>query len=212
MKTFAERMKSIRGYLSLSRKEFSERFGIPEPTLRSWELSKTTISKLQLKKLTEALGRGNLSCSESWLLHGDGESPFSARDPFQAHLAKFEKDTLDTLQRDSLSKRVEILFKLYYPNGILFQIESEHFAPFFQKEDLIFAIEEDPSQIQFGFPYICELENNERILQFIFQNEAGDRIFLDSYPQSPVAFNAFKKNVPLVKLYRILFISKPFNR
>ena len=77
MDNSGDRIKSLRGFLALSRREFCHKHGIPEVTLKSWELSLKSISTKQLEKIIGAFEKEGVSCTQEWILKGTPPSPFS---------------------------------------------------------------------------------------------------------------------------------------
>ena len=60
----------------LSRASFSKKHDIPLPSLRSWEINASQISKRMLQKLLHAFLKEKISVSESWILEGMAPGPF----------------------------------------------------------------------------------------------------------------------------------------
>ncbi|MGB0934865.1 MAG: helix-turn-helix domain-containing protein [Alphaproteobacteria bacterium] len=73
--SIGERLRLLRTACQLSRREFSERSGIPEPSLRSWELDLSNISEKSLLKLIEAFAQEGLQVDLGWITTGGGALP-----------------------------------------------------------------------------------------------------------------------------------------
>lgn len=77
--TSGKRIKYIRDICGLSRRKFAENYSLKEFTLRSWELDISEISNNSIKKLTLALYKEGIICSEEWIKTGIGDLPYSIK-------------------------------------------------------------------------------------------------------------------------------------
>lgn len=94
----ASRLKKIRLYLGLTRKDFGRILEISEYTVRSWELGAKKFTETSVKRVVQALNeKTNFACSFDWLMFGLGDSPIS----------HFEQQiTFDPIQFDSLHNKL----------------------------------------------------------------------------------------------------------
>lgn len=170
-RTFAERVKAIRGYLSLTRKEFSKKHGIPEPTIRAWELSLYTISPTHLQKLIKAFKAENILCSEDWLLRGTGTSPLFAVEAINKELEKAE-DQLVGSKGPIKPVYLELaIFERYNENSLTVEVTDNLMLPLYEKGDYVGGIK--PSKAlkdeDFGKPFIVILTDGTKLVRSLYQ-------------------------------------------
>ena len=75
--TVGDRIRLLRTACQLSRRQFSERNKIPEPTLRAWELNLSKISTRSLAKVVHAFHGEGIDTSSKWILTGLGDKPYA---------------------------------------------------------------------------------------------------------------------------------------
>lgn len=75
-KTIGERIRQIRGMTGLTRIDFAEKHGLSHPSLRSWELNYTNISKNTLQKIINTAQKENIYVSLDWLTNGSMPGPY----------------------------------------------------------------------------------------------------------------------------------------
>ncbi len=176
--TFAERIKALRGYLSMTRKEFCSKHGIPEPTLRAWELSLYSISPNHLQKLIKAFEKENILCTTDWLLHGEGTPPLFAAETINRELVKVNNDVSN---KGSLVSPVLVetaVFQTYNPESFVMQISDNSMLPQFEKGDYVGGIKRNfPLKTDdFGKVYIVLLADGSSVVRIVYQGST-DRAF-----------------------------------
>lgn len=75
LEQIAGRIRSARGFVRMTRKEFCEKHGFNLHTLFSWEAGKYLVRRPSLEKFCKALASEGVFCSAEWLLEGTGEGP-----------------------------------------------------------------------------------------------------------------------------------------
>ena len=73
---FSQKIRSLRGYLGLSREAFSKKSGIPRETLNQWENNRRkNISEKSVQRIIAAFEQEGIFCTREWLLNDEGDSP-----------------------------------------------------------------------------------------------------------------------------------------
>lgn len=71
----AGRIRSARGFVRMTRKEFCEKHGFNLHTVFSWEAGKYLVRRPSLEKFCKALAKEGVFCSAEWLMEGKGDGP-----------------------------------------------------------------------------------------------------------------------------------------
>jgi hypothetical protein len=208
--TFAERVKSLRGYLSMTRKEFCSKHAIPEPTLLAWELSLYSISPSHLQKLIRAFERENILCTEDWLLRGEGTPPLFAAETIGREL---EKITKDISTQPSLISPVLVesaVFQRYNPGSLVIQVSDDSMCPQFEKGDAVGGIKQsDPLKASdFGKVYIVVLEGEDPMVRILYQGNTGDSFTLGCLNLMNQVKNPIMTDVTPKELYQVVWHRK----
>lgn len=70
------RLKSIRQSLRLSRRAFSEKFGVSVYTLQNWEVNKNHgLTEVRARQLVHIFKEAGIHCNYEWLMYGTGDAP-----------------------------------------------------------------------------------------------------------------------------------------
>lgn len=209
--TFAERIKALRGYLSMTRKEFCSKHGIPEPTLRAWELSLYSISPSHLQKLIKAFERENILCTTEWLLQGEGTPPLFAAETINREL---EKVTDDMSGNSTLVSPVLVesaVFQRYNPESLVIQISDNSMLPQFEKGDYVGGIKKNLSLIKatdFGKIYIVVLEDGSQIVRIVYQGDTEKTFTLGCLNLLNQQKNPIMSEVKPKELYQVVWHRK----
>ncbi len=170
-KTFADRVKAIRGYLSLTRKEFSKKHGIPEPTIRAWELSLYSISPTHLQKLIKAFKAEDILCTEDWLLHGKGTPPLFALEAINKELGKVEDQLVSQSGPIKPVVLESAVFEKYNDNSLTVEVSDNLMLPLYEKGDYVGGIKPNRTlkDEDFGKPYIVVLSDDTKLVRSLYQ-------------------------------------------
>lgn len=76
----ASRLKKLRLYLGLTRKNFEIKFGISRHTLRAWEIGEKRFTDNAIKRVVDLLNSNGINCSFEWFLSGMGDSPIMLKE------------------------------------------------------------------------------------------------------------------------------------
>ena len=155
MTDFGARLRAIRMViLNMSRQEFSNKFDIPEITVRAWETGKTNITKLSLEKLVKRLRSEQIAVSEEWLLSGKGISPFS---------------TLNIEKRDLCEKDIFLSNNL---GSIILEIADSSYEPLFGRGDIVGGTPTDISMLKnYGLVLIDTNNKQKEIKRSVFTDD-----------------------------------------
>lgn len=169
--TFGERLKSIRGFLRLSREAFAARHGIPARTLKTWELSQFLISDAHMKNLLNALEREKIPCSAEWLLEGIGPSPFSEREDINTQRASQDGYSGIYAEREFfLKNNAQSLVQVVSDNAM---------SPYFHKGDYVGGIKTDIHKLDRKSAFIVYVKGKpEPLIRFLKQDKSNKAILI----------------------------------
>lgn len=156
-----QRIRSVRGFTSLTRKAFSQKHKISEATLKAWELSVTTIREASLDRFLEALRAEGIVCSKEWIREGKGSPPYKLNSDTSAAETQAE-------EHGGILAEVNFFLK-NNKNAVVFQIPDESMAPFYNAEDYIGGILiQDASSIKNDCFYLVTLKSGEKGVRNLF--------------------------------------------
>lgn len=185
MKDFGSRLKAVRmTILGMSREEFSDRFGVPLITLRSWETGKTKINPTSLNKLVRTLSSEKISISENWLTSGEGLSPFSPKYEFKTGMS--EKD----------------IFLSSNPGSIIFEIKDSEYEPFLEPGDILGATQIQTQMAKSHNISLIEINGKSIQIVKILVSEDEQLIFIPIKKSSPKKPIIYKSGI---KIYKIIW-------
>ncbi len=187
---FGLRIKFLRvNVLGMGRAEFSEKFNIPEITIRSWEGNKAKPSERSISKLIDSLSKRNIKVSMEWLKYGQGIPPTGSNYP---------KTMLDILYFDS--------FLSNQSGSIVLELENDQCIPFLPKNVVLGGVLiSDFSKLHNDTLVIYTKNNKTHAVKRLFFTETDKKILfpLDN-DKSSYALEKKKK-----KIYKIVWIKYP---
>lgn len=191
---FKQRLKALRGFISLSRREIQEKYGIKTVTYTSWELGQIDhINDTSLKKLLSVFHSEGLYCTEEWLLEGKGASPF------------VEKSMPDLPEGLDPINQERSLFLKVNPDSVVVDILDHSMSPLYKKGDLVGGVLVNPKNYgdYASMPCIIETEDNRKKVSY-FSKTDGKKFFL--YGVSDLNEPLSNKDpMPIKSLYHILW-------
>lgn len=119
------RIRSLRGFTSLSRRAFCEKYVFSEATFKSWETGLTSIRETSLKNLIQAFQKEGIICSKDWIRKGIGTSPY-----------KLSEASQEPSQERGLLEEVDF-FLQNNQNVVVCQMEDESMVPFYALNDYV---------------------------------------------------------------------------
>ncbi len=139
------RLKKIRLYLGMTRKQFGDAIGISQYTIRSWENGAKTFTTDGIQRVTQALkGKIDFSCSFEWLMSGTGSSPISLCEE-----NKIQDNLFISL--DSSAKKISneiVIFKKNNKSADVILVSDYTFSPIANEGDYIGLILIDISSME----------------------------------------------------------------
>lgn len=201
MDTFGTRLKSLRGLLGLSRKEFSGKHGFSEFTIRSWELGKTNINKNQLKKVLDAFEIENLVCDAEWLLYGKGTSPFVTR-------ALLKQNNIDNYKIKGALLEADFFQENNY-ESIITRVTDQLMAPFFYVGDLVggVPISEENVHSLVGRHVIVVTYKDQIFVRILLPSDKKD-LYTFTCTNLEKIKEGYLHEVQIKKIYKIVWIRR----
>lgn len=200
-----ERLKYIRDYmLRVSRSYITEKYHVPQVTLKAWELGTTKISITNLQKCIEIYRSEGLIISQDWVLYGKGLEPVSVSvvnnyfsNPSDEEIAS-EDDEILMLQDLNMFKQNRV-------NVLTMMVSSDEMRPFYKPGDYIGGKMRDLALINdlANKDCIVILTSGAQIFRRLFINMAGQYNLTCLNPNEntaePVLFNVeIQKIAPVV--------------
>jgi transcriptional regulator with XRE-family HTH domain len=205
--TPGQRLQLIRNMLNLSRNDVHCKYGIPVPTLRSWELGKTKIGLKALYRCMECYKQEGILCSSEWILEGKGLEP--QRTQQLQHL--FQTPQMGEIQADDVLMLKEMqYFQSLHPSAVMIQVANDEMLPYYQIGDYLAGIPVDPSLwIELDQQHcIVELPNKLSLVRkFIVTNKANAHFSLImtnplALSHEPIMYNPSLVNVAPIIMHR----------
>jgi transcriptional regulator with XRE-family HTH domain len=201
--TSGDRIKAVRTHLGLTRKQFAEKHGFSDSTLKAIEYSTAPLKPSQLHKLIEIFLREGLPCSEEWIITGKGE-------PL---LKKEDLDKTSSSLLNPISEEIKV-FQKNYPRSLLIQLKDNSMSPFYEKQDYIGGIKitRTLKPSDYGRPYIVVLQDNKKLVRSLYPGQPKELFTLISLNLlNPLECPCYV-NVPLNGLYEIIWYRKGTNQ
>ncbi|MBY0463048.1 MAG: helix-turn-helix domain-containing protein [Alphaproteobacteria bacterium] len=170
--TIGERVQALRRALGATRRDFSKKHNIPEPTLRILESAQADISSKQLHKLIKAFEAEGIICPQEWLLKGQGIEPSAAKGLVQREIDSMELD--ETLLIDPVLVEAAC-FQKYTPDSIVLQVTDEMMSPLYKRDDYVGGVKVSLSFSASLHKESCiiELENGTKLIRIIHPGSKG---------------------------------------
>lgn len=167
-KDFSQRLRALRGYLSLSRSEIEQKYGIKVISYSLWESGKSEyINDLSLEKLLKLFKSEGIECSEEWLIEGKGLSPFKDLSN-NASTSSQQLSDLEAIEKE------KGCFLNSHKNAIVINVLNDDMVPYYYQGDLVGGIKIEKNNYPnfIGFPCIITDKNNiTSIKKFSILNE-----------------------------------------
>lgn len=132
----AQRLKTLRQAIRLSRRKMGEKYQIPPGTLQNWEDGRYGgLSEKGARKMVEAFQAEGLICRIEWLLYGIGQDPVASTTQLSGK--SFAPHVLNYQDEQSNIRKELQLFHQLNPNSIDCIITDATMMPFYQLGDLV---------------------------------------------------------------------------
>lgn len=158
------RIKSLRMLIGCTRKEFAEKTGISENTLKIWEEPAETrngISKKGANRLIAAMKDCGITCTLEWLLFGLGYGP--SLQHIQKEDLPQNHEEVSWGEEESIFRDIES-FKANNPNPIVIAITDGSLLPCYSYGDYVGGSKMFGKNIELLANSLCIVEFNENIL------------------------------------------------
>jgi transcriptional regulator with XRE-family HTH domain len=199
LQTPGDRIKALRNSLGLSRKEFAEKHGFSDSTLKAIEYSAFHLKPIQLRKLIEIFLREGLACSEEWVRTGKGEVLFNK--------GQIDKDSSSLL--DPIPEEVK-LFQKHHPQSLVIQLEDNSMSPYYKKQDYVGGIKitRTLKPLDYGQPYIVVFPDNTKFVRSLYLGHQKDLFNLVSLNLAEPIDHPLHLNISLKAIYEIIWYRK----
>lgn len=167
----AERLRRVRNMANLSREEMCQGEGLNINTYKGWEIARYGgLPSDGAEKTVLRVAKEGVVCTIDWLLHGVGIGPYVVPDYQKAthpqQPLEYDSTLLD-YKKQPIYGEIK-LFKKQFSNAVIYEIEDDGLAPFYQPGEFVAGIPRYKEQIK-------EILNQNCIVQ----TETG--IFLARY-------------------------------
>lgn len=200
-KDFSQRLRALRGYLSLSRSEIEQKYGIKVISYSLWESGKSEyINDLSLEKLLKLFKSEGIECSEEWLIEGKGLSPFKDLSN-NASISSQQLSDLEAIEKE------KGCFLNSHKNAIVIEISNDNMAPYYYKGDLVGGVQiSTQNYMKFiGVPcIIADINNIKSIKKFSMFNNT-----ILFYTEQDSHRKIEKTPEPFSKIYEIIWHRTP---
>ncbi|MBY0281431.1 MAG: hypothetical protein K2W94_04655 [Alphaproteobacteria bacterium] len=205
--TIGERVHSLRRALGMTRRDFSKKHNIPEPTLRILESAQANISSKQLHKLIKAFEAEGIICPEEWLLKGQGAEPSSAKKFIQKEMESMEIDK--TLSIDPVLVEAAC-FQKYTPDSVVLQVTDEMMSPLYKRDDYVGGV-----KVSLSFsaslhkePCVVKFEDGATLIRLIHPGSKKHLFNLSCLNPNDSSKHPFYVDANPVEIYQIVWHRK----
>jgi len=209
-KARAKRVKSLRQLTQLSRRAFSERYGIPAPTLQNWEDAKGNgLSEKGARNIVQLLKEAGIYCSLDWLMYGIGTGPqltgyrYEVKEPVPNN-AWSQKDS--TCIEEELS-----LFRRHFPSSIELVVPDDSMEPRFTKGEWVAGIRHQSASNINGKVCIVLTKDGQMVLREVRNSDIPNRYTLACLNLKTTAKKPFIYDVELVYAAPVIWCRRPLN-
>lgn len=204
--TVGERVQALRRSIALTRRDFSKKHNIPEPTLRVIEAAESVISKKQLHKLLKAFESEGVICSEDWILKGQGVGPSPARSVLQKEM--------DIIESNNISVEPVLVeaacFQKYNSSSAVLRVTDEMMAPLYKRDDYVGGVKISLSFASSAHkePCIVVLKDGTQLIRILHPGKKKDLFNLNCLNPTDPSKNPFYVDVDLKEIYQIVWHRK----
>lgn len=132
----AERLRRIRNMANLNREEMCTSNGLNINTYKGWEIARYGGLPVDgAERAIRRVAKEGVICSTVWLLHGEGQGPYSIPNESTDGKNKSSK----TEDKEIIIKEI-MLFQSYYSHAIYIEVQDDGMSPIYEKGDFIAGI------------------------------------------------------------------------
>ncbi|HVV68736.1 MAG TPA: hypothetical protein VHE99_06875 [Gammaproteobacteria bacterium] len=170
--TRGNRVRHIRQtLLRYTRRKFSQRFGIPAPTLQNWETGKYGgLTEKGALKLVAAFKEDGVPCSVEWLLYGIGVQPGGA----------LQQTTHTDLPTSRAVAQELGLFRKLHPNTVDAILADDSMQPYLRPGDLVAGERYFGTELSKAIDELCiiQLTSGEVLIRKFQNGQQPDQYIL----------------------------------
>lgn len=139
----AGRIRSARGFVRMTRKDFCEKHGFNLHTVFTWEAGKYLVRRPSLERFCKALAKEGVFCSPEWLLEGKGEGPtlVTAQKNLLAAKAKPKASLTDDSEEEQRIhaeiKAFQSGYKKAKVDAVVIQVADSAMSPYYEAGDYV---------------------------------------------------------------------------
>ena len=206
----AVRILQIRKALKMSRRKFSQVFGIATGTLQHWETpaDKSGLSEKGAERLVSMLKTADIEVSIEWLLYGTGTAPIFPDDKTDQQ----EADTPNIVISKEIFQKDQYFayLKKIYDNPVEMVIEDHLMEPMLSTGDHVFGTIKYKADIRKleNKPCIAVTSTGKRLIRIIKASDIPGLFNLHFLNQKASSSNDVLKNVELISAALIIWIWK----
>lgn len=186
----AKRLKRLRKITTLSRKVFSDKYGISPGTLQNWETARFGgLTEKGARAMLGFLIQENIHCSFEWLMYGAGAGPVidmeSGEKPAQAKAGAKSHKTIP--YHTALKRELEKFYQLH-ENATHITVMDDAMAPQFMMGETIAGIKLLPSEYGQAIDQACIVDTVEygQLLRLIRpHSQTGSYCLISTNPNTP---------------------------
>ena len=160
----AKRLKRLRKITTLSRKLFSEKYGISPGTLQNWETARFGgLTEKGARAMLDFLGQENIFCTFEWLMYGAGNGPtinIQGHDSTAGSQTNPQTPAATVPYHLALKTELEKFYQLNQ-NATHLTIMDDAMAPEFIMGETIAGIKLAPEQFEQAVEQHCIVETVE---------------------------------------------------
>jgi SOS-response transcriptional repressor LexA len=161
----AGRIRSARGFVHMTRKEFCEKHGFNLHTMFSWEAGKYLVRQATLEKFCAALAKEGVFCSPEWLLRGAGEGPNTIKAQKNLLIEQNKLNTFLKIQSFDEEQRIKGEIKTFQSGykkskmeAVVIQVADSTMGPLFEAGDYVGGVLVKEAGFKSLFGKICIVE------------------------------------------------------
>lgn len=161
----AGRIRSARGFVRMTRKDFCEKHGFNLHTVFTWEAGKYLVRRPSLERFCKALAKEGVFCSPEWLLQGQGEGPtlVTAQKNILSLKAKPKASKLADDSEEEQQIRAEIkIFQSGYKkakvDAVVIQMADSAMSPHYEAGDYVGGLQVRDEDIKALLGKTCIVE------------------------------------------------------
>ena len=187
--TVAERLRSLRAEIGLTRKEVERHHKINMQSLISWEKGHRIPKKDKAQLLAAVFNNYGIPCTVEWILDGDGKNPIdvAAQNPEESYL-------LQEIYR----------FQEFHKDSLILEVKDQNMAPWIRKGDFVGGVLIDLKETDKFVGQVCIAKTQDfgTLIRLVEKTKDG------AYDLVSFSKRGNISNVELESVARIVFLRR----